>query len=261
MDFYEEISKAIQSGKSLALCTVIETKGSVPRHAGSKMLVYSDGSHVGSVGGGEVESKTFIAAQNSIQNSKSVLINFELNQDDDQSVGLCGGSVRIFIDVISQKPKIIVYGAGHVGKAVAQLAKWLNFQVVVSDDREEFCNQSNIPEADLFLTMPIESTPNNFEIDQNTYLVLVTRGADVDIKGIPALLRTKAAYIGVIGSQKRWEFTKKSVLEAGISEIELLRIKSPIGMDIHAETPEEIAVSIMAEIILCRNNPENLRKF
>jgi xanthine dehydrogenase accessory factor len=254
MKIYESISKAINEGKPVAFCTVVETNGSVPRHAGSKMLVYADGSRYGSVGGGEVEERTIKAARESLLDGHPALVDFSLNQSALEPAGLCGGNVKIYIEPILQVVKMIIYGAGHVGKAVAHLAKWLNFRVVVSDDREGSCDSAIIPDADMFLPMAMEVTPHHFEIDSNTYLVLVTRGADVDIKGIPSLLKTDAAYIGVMGSRKRWEFTRKGLLEAGVTEEEISRIKTPIGLDIHAETPEEIAVSILAEIIHWRNH-------
>jgi xanthine dehydrogenase accessory factor len=136
-----------------------------------------------------------------------------------------------------------------VGKAVAHLAKWLEFLVVVSDDRQEFCNPESVPDADLFFPIPLEELSKQFEISPWTYLVLTTRGLDVDVAGLPSLLESKASYIGVIGSKRRWIMTKKKLKEAGITEEQLEKVHSPIGLNIHAETPEEIAVSIMAQII------------
>jgi xanthine dehydrogenase accessory factor len=123
----------------------------------------------------------------------------------------------------------------------------------VSDDREGICNGNVIQDADAFLEMPMEEIPENIDIDSNTYLIIVTNGADRDIKGLPALLRTDAKYFGVMGSMKRWQATYQGLIEAGVTEESIIRIKTPIGLDIHAETPDEIAVSIMAEIIQRRN--------
>ncbi len=136
-----------------------------------------------------------------------------------------------------------------LGKAVAHLAKWLGFIVAVTDDRPEFCNPQAVPDADEFYPLPLEEISSQLKITPWTYIVLTTRGMDVDVRGLPSLLDSKAAYIGVIGSKRRWATTTKKLLEAGISSKMLEKVHSPIGLEIHAETPEEIAVSIMAEII------------
>jgi xanthine dehydrogenase accessory factor len=148
---------------------------------------------------------------------------------------------------------MVVIGGGHVGKAVAHLARWLGFQVAVSDDRPEFCTPEYNPDAQEFFPVPMVELPEHLSINPQTYLILTTRGAPVDIAGLPELLKTEAAYIGLIGSRRRWLTTKKGLIDLGISEETLNRIHSPIGIELNAETPEEIAVSIMAEIILLRN--------
>lgn len=163
--------------------------------------------------------------------------------------------MQIYVEPFLAQPKLLIVGAGHVGKAVARLGKFLNFQILVSDDRAGLCTAAEFPDADQLLPIPMEEIPLSIEIDRHTYIVDVSRGSDLDIQGLPALLAAKPAYIGVIGSRRRWETTRKGLLEKGISEEELARIKSPVGLHIHAETPEEIAVSILAEIIALRNNP------
>jgi xanthine dehydrogenase accessory factor len=145
-----------------------------------------------------------------------------------------------------------VIGAGHVGKAVAHLAKWLGFYVVINDDRPEFCRPEAVPGADEYLPGLMAELPQRLEITPSTYLVLTTRGMNVDVEGLPALVETQAAYIGLIGSQRRWALAKKALLERGVPAEKLERVRSPIGLELHAETPEEIAVSILAEIIMLR---------
>jgi xanthine dehydrogenase accessory factor len=149
---------------------------------------------------------------------------------------------------------LVIVGGGHVGKAVAHLAKWLGFQIAVSDDRPEFCSPEANPDADEFYPVPLAELPLHLTITPQTVIVLTTRGSNVDIGGLPALLDTQACYIGVIGSRKRWNTTVKELYEQGISDEVLERIHSPIGLGIGAETPEEIAVSILAEIIMLRNS-------
>jgi len=144
---------------------------------------------------------------------------------------------------------VVVVGAGHVGKPIVHLAKWLGFRVVVSDDRAELCTPEAAPGADKYLPVQMSQLPQEMILDSRTYMVLVTRGSDVDIEGLPAILETEVPYIGLIGSKRRWAHTRERLLENGISEDALARIKSPIGLFIHAETPNEIAVSILAEVI------------
>jgi len=252
-DIFQRVNEIIEKGETAALCTVVETIGSVPRHAGSKMLVFPDGRIQGTIGGGEVEEKVIQVAKQAFKDGHPQFVDYSLMKDDKEAAGLCGGSMKVYIEPIIPNEKVIIIGAGHVGKSVAHLAKWLNFRVIVSDDREGICNDNVVPGADAFLEMPMEEIPENIDIDSKTYLIIVTNGADRDIKGLPALLKTDAKYIGVMGSKKRWETTYQGLIEAGVSKEVITRIKSPIGLDIHAETPDEIAVSIMAEIIQRRH--------
>jgi len=166
--------------------------------------------------------------------------------------GVCGGQLEIFVEPIQPSPTLLVIGAGHVGQAVAYLANWLGFYVVVNDDRPEFCNAEVVPEADEYYPLPMEELPNKLEITPWTYIVLTTRGVDVDVKGLPELLNTPAAYVGVIGSKRRWKTASNKMIEAGVPIEQISRVRSPVGLELNAETPEEIAVSIMAEIIMHR---------
>jgi xanthine dehydrogenase accessory factor len=148
---------------------------------------------------------------------------------------------------------LVVIGAGHVGKAVAHLAKWLGFRVAVSDDRVEFCSKETVPDADFFYPCSMQELPSQMTIDRRTSLVLTTRGSSVDAAGMPALLGTPAAYIGVIGSRRRWATTVKELKAHGVTDESIARVHSPMGLELRAETPEEIAVSIMAEILMVRD--------
>ena len=229
---------------------IIRSHGSTPRHVTSKMLVYPDGHIIGTVGGGEVENRVIKEALNAMQDKKPRLLEYNMSDPEHGDPGVCGGQLEIYVEPIIPKPKLIVVGAGHVGKAVAHLAKWLGFVVAVSDDRPDFCTPASVPDADEFYPVPLEDLSNQIKITPWTYIVLTTRGMDVDVQGLPSLLSTQAKYIGVIGSQRRWAMTTKKLLEGGVSAEKLQQVHTPIGLDIHAETPEEIAVSIMAEIIM-----------
>lgn len=235
-----------------ALCMVVRSRGSTPRGAGSKMLVYPDGSIIGTVGGGEMENRTIAEARQAIQDGQARILEYNMSDPTRGDPGVCGGQVEIYVEPLRPRPTLVVIGAGHVGKAVAHLAKWLGFYVVVNDDRPEFCRPEAVPDADQYLPVPMAELPQHLQITPYTYLVLTTRGMNVDVEGLPALLDTPAAYIGLIGSQRRWALAKKTMMDRGVPAEKLDRVRSPIGLELHAETPEEIAVSILAEIIMVR---------
>jgi xanthine dehydrogenase accessory factor len=235
-----------------ALCTVVKASGSTPRHAASKMLVYLDGHILGTVGGGGLENEVRKEALDALKDGKPRLLTYNMADPSRGDVGVCGGQVEVFVEPILPSPMVVVIGGGHVGKAVAHLAKWLGFRVAVSDDRPEFCTPEANPDADEFHTCPLAELPLRLSITPQTYLILTTRGSQVDAAGLPALLESQAGYIGVIGSRKRWSETCKLLNKAGVTDKQLKRVHSPIGLGIGAETPEEIAVSILAEILMLR---------
>jgi len=216
------------------------------------MLVFPDGSILGTVGGGELENRVLAEALETLRDGKARLLEYNMADPQRGDPGVCGGQVEVFVEPILPQPLLVVIGGGHVGKAVAHLAKWLGFRVAVSDDRSEFCTPEAVPDADEFYPLPLGELPQQLQITSQTYLVLTTRGVDVDVAGLPALLDSPAAYIGVIGSKRRWATAVKEIKQVGVTEEKLARVHSPIGLEIQAETPEEIAVSIMAEVLLVR---------
>jgi xanthine dehydrogenase accessory factor len=232
-----------------AYCVIVRASGSTPRHVGSKMVVYADGHIIGTIGGGEVEQRVVKEALQAINDGKPRMLEYNMSDPTRGDPGVCGGQLEIFVEPIIPKPLLLVVGAGHVGKAVAWLAKWLGFQVAVSDDRPEFCSPETLPGADEYYPVPLAELPEHLKITPWTYIVLTTRGVDIDVPGLPLLLDSPAAYIGIIGSRRRWATTCDQLRQAGISQEKLDRVHSPIGLKIDAETPEEIAVSILAEII------------
>ncbi len=250
---YEAISDVQREGDSAALCTVVQSQGSTPRHVGSKMLVFPDGRFIGSVGGGDLEHRVLDEAWMAIAEGKPRLLHYNMADPTRGDPGVCGGQVEVFVEPIIPGPAVVIIGGGHVGKAVAHLAKWLDFRVVVSDDRPEFCNKQAIPDADAFHICPMSELPSRMKINARCYLILTTRGTSVDVEGLPALIQAGPAYIGVIGSRRRWAITVKELEARGIARDQLDRVHSPIGLELQAETPEEIAVSIMAEILMLRD--------
>ena len=249
MSIWRALAELEESHETGVICTIIRSEGSTPRHAGSKMLVYEDGRVTGSIGGGELEGRIISAASEVMREGRPRLLEYNMSDPDRGDPGVCGGRVEIFMEPITTKPTLVVVGAGHVGRAVAHLAYWLGFRVIVSDDRPEFCDPEIIPEADEFYPCSLEDLCDQFTITHSTYMVLTTRSVDIDVPGLPTIFESPAAYIGVIGSRRRWETTRKQLEESGVQADQLERVQSPMGLDISAETPEEIAVSIMAEII------------
>jgi len=253
ISIHKAITELETRNEAGVLCTIIRTHGSTPRHATSKMLVYPDGHILGTVGGGGLEQQVITASLEALSDRHPRLLEFNMVDPSRGDVGVCGGTVEVFVEPILPKPLLVVIGAGHVGKAVAHLAHWLGFRVAVSDDRTEFCTLEAVPDADEYYPCAMADLPRHLAITPWTYLVLTTRGVDVDVPGLPALLETSPAYLGVIGSRRRWAEASKQLLKAGVSEEQLASVHSPIGLDIRAETPEEIAVSILGEIIALRN--------
>jgi xanthine dehydrogenase accessory factor len=249
---FEQLAEIERTGQAAALATVVRARGAVPRHAGSKMLVYGDGRVVGTIGGGEMEERVRQAAQQSMADGAPQLLHYTFQDPAHGDPGVCGGEVDVFVEPVGRRPTVIVVGGGHVGRAVIHLAGWLGFRTVVCDDRPEFASAQAVPEADQAIACPLGELAQAVTITADTYLVLTTRGVPLDVEALPSLLASPAAYIGVIGSRKRWETTAEELRARGVSPEALARVTSPTGLELKAETPEEIAVSILAQIILLR---------
>ncbi len=249
-DILEELVLARQEGNPVALAVIVKARGSVPRHTGTKMLFYADGRTSGTIGGGELEARVMQQALASLEDNKSRYIPYSLVDPERGDPGVCGGEVEVFVEPYLPPAAILIIGCGHVGQAVAQLASWLGFRVVVSDDREGMATPEVVPDADLYFPGSIEDTLSSFKVNTTTYVVAVTRNVEVDRVILPKILETEAPYIGIIGSRRRWEETQRLLSEDGIDKDQMSRFHSPIGLELHAETPEEIAVSILAEVIM-----------
>jgi len=246
---FEELAEIERTGKAAALATVVRARGSSPRHAASKMLVHADGRTLGSVGGGELEERVRQAALQSLGDGKPQLLHYTFQDPAQGDPGVCGGEVDVFVEPVGRQPTIVVVGGGHVGQAVLHLARWLGFRTVVCDDRAEFASAESAPEADQAIACSMSELASRLNITPDTYLVLTTRGVPLDVEALPGLLASPAAYIGVIGSRKRWETTAAELRGKGITLALLERVVSPMGLELNAETPEEIAMSILAQII------------
>ena len=257
-----QLAEAVDTGVAVASATVVDTSRSVPRRAGAKMLVFRDGSISGTVGGGEMEARVVAEGVDALADGRCRLLSYRLVDPGRGDPGVCGGDVQIFVEPHMPKPTVIVMGYGHVGRAVAQLAGWLGFRVVATDDRPVATGgspDSETPGGDPADTEPDELIIGTVDdllagrtLDPDVSVVLVTRNIEVDSAALPALLATDAGYLGVMGSDRRWATTRARLEAEGVDPAALDRVHSPIGIEVGAETPEEIALSIMAEVIAHR---------
>jgi xanthine dehydrogenase accessory factor len=249
-EIFQEITKIRSEGGSAALATVVQAKGSTPREVGSKMLINNDGNIIGSIGGGTLEATICREAMSVLREGKAKLLHFDLRgKEVEADQMLCGGEMDIFIEPILPQLTLYIFGAGHISLSISKMAKMVGFRVVVIDDRVEFANSERFPEADEIFAEDFSATLSRLRINDSSYIAIVTRGHQFDEKVLEWAVTTGARYIGMIGSKKKNELIFAHLQSKGISKDVLERVHAPIGLDINAETPEEIAVSIMAELI------------
>ena len=249
-EIFEEITRIRSGGGSAALGTVVQVKGSTPREVGSKILIKGDGAVLGSIGGGVLEATICREAMSVLREGKAKMLHFDLTGEEvEADQMLCGGEMDIFIEPIVPQPTLYIFGAGHISRSISKTAKMIGFRVVVIDDRAEFANPERFPEADEILTDDFSAALSRLRINDSAYLAIVTRGHKFDEKVLEWAVKTEARYIGMIGSKKKNEVIFAHLRSKGIHKDILKRVHAPIGLDIGAETPEEIAVSIVAELI------------
>jgi len=248
----EELLAAQARREPVALAVIIRDQGSVPRHAGTKMLVYGDGRTLGTIGGGEMEARVVAAAAEALRDGRTRLVPYSLVDPQRGDPGVCGGQVEIYVEPYVALPTLYVLGCGHVGRALVSLGHWLGYRVVAWDDRPELATADNVPDADARLSGPLAEALAAQPIDARTYVAVVTRNVGLDRELLPQLLATPAAFIGVMGSRRRWQETRRQLLADGLPAERLTGVNAPIGLEINAESPAEIAVSIIAQIIMAQ---------
>ncbi len=259
-EILKEALRRIDRGEIIAWVTVVETKGSTPREAGTKMLVNKDGLISGTIGGGITEAKVIEETKQALREGKGKLLTYRLTKEQaalDEGA-ICGGEMKVFIDILQPKEEVLIFGAGHIAACVSKLAKTVGFKATIIDDRKEFANQDRFPEADEIIAEDTEKALTHLNITPSTYIIVLTRGHLKDEEVLGSVIRSNAAYIGMIGSRKKNATVFQHLEEQGISQDELAKVHAPIGIDIKAQTPEEIAVSIVAEIIHVRRKKEIL---
>ena len=248
-DLLEDLNAARAKGDPVVLVTVIETHRSVPRGPGTKMLVFADGTCLGTIGGGEMEARVVSEALECLTAAHPRTLDYSLLDPSTGDPGVCGGEVKLFLEPYMPPETLLVVGCGHIGRRVADLARWLGFRVVATDDRAELVTPELVPGADVLAPGSITEVLERHPIDGRTAVVVVTRNIAVDLEVIPPLVAAGPAYMGVMGSRRRWETTRAALAESGVGDGDLDAIHTPVGIDLGAETPEEIALSIMAEVV------------
>ncbi len=247
MDIYEEIVKLRKEERPSALATIVQCIGSSPQKEGSKMLVRDDGSIAGTMGGGCLEAEVIQSSLMAIRDGSPRTVPVELTERHGGMV--CGGKVLVYIEPLIPEPTLIILGAGHVGKALSRVAKFAGFRVKVVDDRQEYANRENIPDADEVMVDDFRSVFPRLPAGRDTYIVIATRGHNHDLDALKSVLRTGANYIGLVGSRRKRALLFKTLKDEGFSPDDISRVITPVGLSIGSVTPEEIAISIMAQII------------
>src|SRR6202158_2240082 len=257
MDIYEEIVKLRQHGRRGAVSTIVNVRGSIPSFETAKMLVRDDGSIAGTIGGGCVEAEVWQAAREVMETEKPRSLTFNLNKNPKYDPGIvCGGTLDIFVDPVLPPASLYVFGAGHVSVNLYKVARGAGFDVTVIDDREAYANRERVPEAKEVISADFEQAIARLAPNESSYIVIVTRGHRDDMRVLRWAVQTPARYIGMIGSKRKTITIFKELTEEGLAANLFNRVHAPVGLDIGAVTPEEIAVAITAELIAVRRQVE-----
>jgi xanthine dehydrogenase accessory factor len=252
-EVFAALAEALEEGEETALVTIVSANGSTPQRVGAKMLVYADGRTVGTIGGGCYENDAFGRAREAIASRRPLTVRYELNDDFAQETGLvCGGQMEVFIEPVEASPEVFIFGAGHVGQCVAKLAQEVGFRVHVVDDREKFANAERLGPGIDVIVDDIPTWLQARTLPPTSYAVIVTRGHRHDLDALRALTANPLRYLGLIGSKAKVKRIFDVLVEEGRAD-RLGRVHAPIGLDIGAITPQEIAVSIVAELIAVKH--------
>jgi xanthine dehydrogenase accessory factor len=253
-EVFKALAEALDKGEEVALVTIVASTGSTPQRVGAKMLVYADGRTVGTIGGGCYENEAFWKAREAIKDRRPVTVKYELNDDFAQETGLvCGGQMEVFIEPVEAAPEVFVFGAGHVGYFVATMAREVGFKVHVVDDREKFASTERFGEGVDVVVDEIPTWLSAHQLPPTAYAVIVTRGHRHDLDALRALASQNLRYVGLIGSKAKVKRIYDALREEGMAPDALRRVHAPIGLDIGAITPQEIAISILAELIAVKH--------
>ncbi|HTS51110.1 MAG TPA: XdhC/CoxI family protein [Bryobacteraceae bacterium] len=257
MDIYEEVVRLRRLGQKCALATIVQVNGSIPSYESAKLLVREDGSMIGTIGGGCVEAEVWNAAREVMQQERARHMNFSLGQDAAYDNGLiCGGQLSVFVEPVVPQPRTFIFGAGHISKSISKVATLAGFATVIIDNRESYANRDRFPEADEVFAEEYEDVFPKLAIRDTSYLIIVTRGHRDDMRVLRWAVETNAKYIAMIGSKRKVIGVIKQLEKEGLPRAAFERIFAPMGLEIGAITPEEIAISVVAEMIALRRTPD-----
>jgi xanthine dehydrogenase accessory factor len=258
MDVFEELVRLRRQGRKCALATIVDVRGSIPSYATAKLLVRDDGSMAGTIGGGCVEADVWSAAREVMETEKSKRLTFNLGQDAAYDNGLiCGGQLDVFIEPVLPVPRAYIFGAGHISKSLSKIVTLAGFASVVIDDREAFASRERFPEAEEVHAAEYEELFPKLAINETSYLIIVTRGHRDDMRVLKLAIATPARYIAMIGSKRKVSGVIRELEKEGVPRAAFERLHAPMGLDIGAVSPEEIAISVTAEMIAVRRNAES----
>ena len=253
LEILNKAARLIESGKSIALCTVVEKRGSGPRDVGAKMIVSADGTTYGTIGGGNVERALIEECLKAIKEHKSRKVTFNLSKSQKEgTVGtgmICGGELTMLIDVIEPAHRLVIIGAGHVALPLAKLASTVGFKVVIVDDERKLANKERFPMAETIIAGDFTKILSEFELNPNDFVVIAHGEPEHDYAALKAVIERKTAYVGLLGSRTKKEVLSERLRSEGVKEACVKALHTPSGLDIGAQTPEEIGISILAEII------------
>jgi xanthine dehydrogenase accessory factor len=258
MDVYEEVVRLRRSGQKCAIATIVQVNGSIPSYESAKLLVREDGSMVGTIGGGCVEAEVWNVAREVMETEKPRHLTFSLGQDAAYDNGLiCGGQLNVFVEPVLPQPFAYIFGAGHISKSLSKIATTAGFATVIADNREAFANRDRFPEADQVHAEEYEELFPKLSINESSYIVIVTRGHRDDMRVLRWAIGTRARYIAMVGSKRKTISVVKELEKEGIERQAFERLHAPMGLEIGAVTPEEIAISVVAEMIAVRRSPDS----
>lgn len=257
MDIYEELVRLRREGRPCALVTIVQSIGSSPQKEGAKMIVMDDGSTIGTLGGGCIEAEVIQTSLMALREGSARTVPFQLTEKHGGLV--CGGKILVYVEPVVPEPHLVVLGAGHVGKALSQIARFSGFRVTVVDDRGEYANRANLPAANEVVVAGFTTVFAEVPADKDTFIVIATRGHNHDLDALRAALMTEARYVGLLGSKRKKALLFKTLRGEGFSDDAIGRVVTPVGLSIGSVTPEEIAISIMAQIIQHRRGHASLR--
>ncbi|MEG1310531.1 MAG: XdhC/CoxI family protein [Romboutsia sp.] len=250
----EKINNELKLGNEVAFATLIEVKGSSPGKQGAILCYFKDKSIMGTVGGGILEYEIINKCEECIISKEDRLFEHTLSKNSDDTPMQCGGSVKGYIKVFKPRPRLLIVGGGHVGHSIYNVSRSLDFYTIIVDDRQEFANKERFKDSEEVYYGDIESILQDIRIDDNTYVVIATRGYDKDLGALRKIINKKPSYIGMIGSKKKWETLKSELINENVSEELLSTVYAPVGLNISSNEVNEIAFGIIAELLMVKNN-------